>query len=106
MQGRDGQFNVLRHRRKGEGGTSTQPADGVGEDRASGMAHWHSEDDYLGKDAQRTSQNDGASVVKGAKQRAAGHDPLRWFGVLVPPPLRSCQHHFMAGETLAMKSAA
>lgn len=51
-----------------------------------------SEDDGDSKDA--TAARDSDSPLNARSEQKPRSDPLRWFGILVPPQLRSCQSTF------------
>lgn len=50
--------------------------------------------------SKRDSRTDGSETEKGesedVKPGQTANDPIRWFGVLVPPQLRSCQASFVS----------
>jgi hypothetical protein len=40
--------------------------------------------------------------ASGEKEKQPNPDPINWFGLLVPPPLRDAQKHFTAAVALSI----
>ncbi|OJD37365.1 uncharacterized protein BKCO1_700050 [Diplodia corticola] len=49
----------------------------------------------LGRDGEKTENFDEAQEKEGASRKPRVDDPIRWFGILVPPALRNAQGRFI-----------